>query len=97
MNATAAQVREFAAALPAVEEREHMGVKMPFDEQAARVNAEPDRYSLPEHWARFGWTYVRLAGTDPGELRELLERSWQAIAPKKRGRAHELRGSSPSR
>jgi hypothetical protein len=57
-------------------------VKMSLDEQAERVADEPNRFWVPAHWAKFGWTYVRIAGTNASELRMLLESSWKRVAPK---------------
>ncbi len=62
-------------------------VKMVLDEQAARVHAEPQRFWLPAHWSRFGWTYVRLGATAAAEMDELLQASWSLVAPKSMVRA----------
>jgi hypothetical protein len=105
VSAPGHRFRAFACALPAVEERDHLGVpsfrvadkifaqlsadgevglvKMPHADQAACLRRSPERYSVPEHWGRFGWTYVRIDGTDDAQLRKLIERSWSLVAPKK--------------
>jgi hypothetical protein len=57
-------------------------VKLSLDEQAERLESDPERFWTPVHWARFGWTYVRIADTDLAELHDLLLRSWKRIAPK---------------
>jgi hypothetical protein len=58
-------------------------VKMSLAEQDALRESDPDRFWVPPHWSKFGWTYVRLADTDIAQLRDLLERSWSLVAPKK--------------
>jgi hypothetical protein len=58
-------------------------VKLPLGEQEDLVRSRPDCFSVPAHWAKFGWTYARLEGVGARELRTLLERSWRLIAPKR--------------
>jgi hypothetical protein len=62
-------------------------VKLSLAEQDALRASDPNRFWVPPHWSKFGWTYVRLADTDSAELRDLLERSWSLVAPKKLARA----------
>jgi hypothetical protein len=57
-------------------------VKLSLDEQAECIASDPARFWAPVHWAKFGWTYVRIADTELDEMRALLLRSWKRIAPK---------------
>jgi hypothetical protein len=58
-------------------------VKLSLAEQDACLATDPERFWVPAHWSKFGWTYVRLTRADPAELSRLLEMSWRLIAPKR--------------
>ncbi len=60
-------------------------LKLSLADQDERVLTRAGSFWLPEHWSKFGWTYLRIADVDPNELRTLLEGSWRAVAPKKLG------------
>jgi hypothetical protein len=59
-----------------------MLVKLSLAEQAELLAALGERAWLPDHWSKFGWTYIRIAGTPNAQVRALLERSWTLVAPK---------------
>jgi len=62
---------------------EHVAlVKLSLEEQDELVHEHPDRFWVPDHWSKFGWTYVRIEGTAAEHLRALLEGSWRRVAPK---------------
>jgi hypothetical protein len=54
-------------------------------------------YPAAGAWGRSGWTHVVLAEAELGELRELLNESWQLVAPKglRAAPAPELRAKAP--
>jgi hypothetical protein len=72
-------------------------VKLSPLEQAELCAHHPDRFWTPEHWAKFGWTYVRIAGTEMADLRLLVERSWARVAPKNLTKARKATPAVPNR
>jgi hypothetical protein len=58
-------------------------VKLSLLEQEDLLRRCPDRASVPPHWAKFGWTYLRIDPANAAELRTILQISWRLIAPKK--------------
>jgi len=58
-------------------------VKLSPAHQGECLRASPERFRVPAHWGKFGWTRVRVEGTGAAELRSLLEGSWQLVSRKK--------------
>jgi hypothetical protein len=99
------QVREFALALPGVEESPSYGapalkvkkrlmlrlrepgvlVVIPIDdmEKAFLMETQPDVFYITDHYRGYPAVLVRLSKVHPSELREMIERCWHALAPKK--------------
>ena len=66
-----------------------MGFAFPKEEREALVEAEPEKFLMPEPSdERFRWVRVRLAAIDEAELRELLVDAWVMVVPKKVAAAH---------
>lgn len=54
-----------------------------FDERELLIEADPATFHLTEHYRNYPVVLARIASLDPGSLRNLLERRWRKIAPKK--------------
>ena len=64
--------------------RETMGFGFPKEWRDALIEAEPEKFSLPdESDLRFHWVHVRLAAIDADEMRELVEDAWAFCVPKR--------------
>jgi hypothetical protein len=62
---------------------ETMGFAFPKEWRNALVEAEPEKFSLPnEHDMRYHWVHVKLAALDEEEMRELVEDAWAFCVPK---------------
>ena len=62
---------------------ETMGFGFPKERRDALVEAEPEKFSLPdESDLRFHWVHVRLAAIDSEEMRDLVEGAWAMVVPK---------------
>ena len=55
------------------------------DEMAALIEAKPEIYYRPAYYGASGWIAIRLdrPGVDWGHVRDWLEKSWRAVAPKR--------------
>ena len=63
---------------------ETMGFGFPKEWRDALVEAEPEKFSLPdESDLRFHWAHVRLAAIDSEEMRDLVEGAWAMVVPKR--------------
>ncbi len=58
-------------------------IKATLAEQAALVATDSATFGIASHVGRYGWISIRLAGVDPGHLRELLVEAWRQTAPKR--------------
>ena len=74
-------------------------VKSTFDEQEARVEADPETYFVPPYVGPSGWVGMRLdRDPDWNVVEELLEDGYRMVAPKRAIAALEAQrkdGSSP--
>jgi hypothetical protein len=62
---------------------ETMGFGFPKEWRDALVEAEPEKFSLPdESDLRFHWVHVRLASIDAEEMQDLVEGAWAMVVPK---------------
>ena len=60
-----------------------MGFAFPREEREALVNAEPDKFLMPDPSdMRYRWVQVRLNALDADELRELILDAWRMVVPK---------------
>ena len=72
-----------------------MGFAFPKDWRDALVQAEPEKFSLPDQSdLRYNWVHVRLAAIDADEMRDLVEDAWAFVVPKRV--AEEYRASRGS-
>lgn len=54
------------------------------DEQAALIEADPDRYSRPTYLASAGWIALSLAGdVDWAQVEDRVAQSWELAAPRR--------------
>jgi hypothetical protein len=61
-----------------------MGFAFPKEERDALVNAEPDKFLLPEKSTlRYNWAAVRLEKIDVREMREIVLDAWSMVVPKR--------------
>lgn len=62
------------------------------DEMTALIEQEPELYYRPAYYGAMGWIALRLdrPGTDWGHVRQWLERSWRAVAPKRLTRMMDI-------
>jgi hypothetical protein len=54
-----------------------------FDEREMLMEAEPATFHITEHYRNYPSVLARIASLHPGSLKNLLERRWRQIAPKK--------------
>jgi len=54
-----------------------------FDEREMLIAAEPATFHFTEHYRNYPVVLARIDSLDPGSLRNVLERRWRRIAPKK--------------
>lgn len=59
------------------------------DEREHLITAEPGTFHYTPHYANYPAILARLETVHPGSLRNLLERRWRAVAPKKLIKAHD--------
>jgi hypothetical protein len=55
------------------------------------LSSKPDVFYMTDHYLNFGAILIRLPDADPDELRDLIEDSWRALAPKRLLVAYEGR------
>ena len=58
-------------------------VKMPMDEREMRMEAAPDIYFITDHYRAWPSVLVRLSTVPQDELKAILTRLWQDLAPRK--------------
>jgi hypothetical protein len=59
------------------------------DEREMLIAAEPETFSVTDHYRNYPYVLVRLSRVHPGTVERLLERRWRATAPKKARLAHD--------
>jgi hypothetical protein len=62
-------------------------LEVPFDEREMLIEAEPETFHFTAHYKDYPSVLARMASLHPGSFRNLLERRWRKIAPKKLVRA----------
>ena len=68
---------------------ETMGFGRPKEWRDALVEAEPEKFSLPdESDLRFHWAHGRLAAIAGDEMRDLVEGAWAMVVPKRLAAAY---------
>ena len=60
-------------------------LKLPREDQAAAVLANPEVFAIPPGGERGGWTSVSLDRVDEDHFRELIQKAWAAL-PRPRSR-----------
>jgi len=56
-------------------------VRIDQDERAMRMRADPETYTITDHYVDYPWVLVRLASVNCDDLSELLEGAWRLGAP----------------
>lgn len=64
-------------------------VDVGFDEREMLMEAEPANFHITPHYKDYPSVLARLETVDPGSLRNLLERRWRKVAPKRVVKAYE--------
>lgn len=67
-------------------ERNSLAVRIEFDKRSVLMQAVPETYYLTDHYRNHPVVLVRLSRISLGELRNLLEMSWQFVDAETRGR-----------
>ena len=66
------------------EDSETIVVKMPFDQRAEMMAADPATYYVTDHYRAYPWMLVRLSNVHRDALHELLQIAHRAAMPAKR-------------
>jgi hypothetical protein len=71
-----------------------MGFGFPREERAALVEAEPDKFLMPDQSdMRYQWVRVRLSAIDRAEMHELVLDAWRMCVPGRVAAEHEASGA----
>lgn len=65
------------------EDGETLAVKIPFDDREVLLRADPAAFFLTDHYLGYPAVLIRLAKVRRGQLADVLERSWRAVAPRR--------------
>ncbi len=65
-------------------EADSLAVRVPFDQRAELLDAEPDTYYIKEHYQNYAVVLVRLGRVHPDALRDLLRGAHQFMVSKAR-------------
>jgi hypothetical protein len=66
-----------------------MGFAFPKEWRAALIEAEPDKFHMPEAAdVRYNWVCVRLDAIDRAEMRKLVTEAWRMVVPRSVAAAH---------
>jgi hypothetical protein len=75
-----------------------MGFGFPKEWRAALVDAEPDKFLMPEPAdLRYHWVCVRTDAIDKAEMRALVTEAWRMVVPRSLAAAHLARRGAPTR
>lgn len=66
-------------------------VRIGFEQRAALLAADPSRYYVTDHYAKYPGVLVRLSRIDRQSLRDLLRMSWAFVASRSRTRKRSAR------
>jgi len=69
------------------EDGETIAIKIPMDMRDMLIEAKPATFYITDHYRAYPAVLIRLKKVKENELRDLLQASWEFIAPKKKGRA----------
>ena len=69
-------------------------VGVTFDEREMLMEAEPETFHITAHYKNYPSVLARLSHVDPGTVRNMLERRWREVAPKKFLKEHDARAAS---
>jgi len=78
-------------------DEEIMGFAFPKEWRAALIEAQPDKFQMPEPAdERYNWVRVRLEAIDRAEMRALVTEAWRMVVPRRVASAHLDSGRRPS-
>jgi hypothetical protein len=60
---------------------ESLVVRIDRRERVLRMQADPAKYHLTDHYVNYPWILVRLASVSRDDLEELLKDAWQLVGP----------------
>ncbi len=70
-------------------DEKRMGFAFPKEWRAALVEAEPDRFHMPDAAdMRYHWVCARMGAIGKAEMRSLVTEAWRMVVPKKVAAAH---------
>lgn len=70
-----------------------MGFAFPKEWRASLVEAEPDKFEMPEEAdLRYNWVCVRMDAIDKAEMRALVTEAWRMVVPKSVADAQRVTG-----
>ena len=64
-------------------------VDVSFDEREMLMQAEPGVFHITPHYKNYPSVLARMDSVDPGSLRNLLERRWRHVAPRRMVKAYD--------
>jgi hypothetical protein len=64
-------------------------VDVGFDEREMLMEAEPQTFHITPHYQNYPSVLARIESVDPGTLRNLFERRWRNVAPKRLVKAYD--------
>lgn len=68
------------------EDPDSLVIKMPFEQRAELMAADPETYYITDHYRDYPWMLVRLSKVHEDALRDLLKAAYRAASPPKRRR-----------
>src|SRR5262249_41426823 len=63
------------------EDGDSLVVRVEFEEREEIMQADPEKFFITDHYLNYPYMLVRLSRVRPDQLRDLLVRSWQLVAP----------------
>lgn len=65
------------------EDPDSLVIKMPFDQRAELMAADPETYYITDHYRDYQWMLVRLSKVHADAVQELLKIAYRAASPSK--------------
>ena len=75
-----------------------MGFGFPKEWRAALIDAEPDKFHMPEPAdVRYHWVCVRMSAIDRAEMRALVTEAWRMVVPRRLAEKAGRKPAAPAR
>jgi hypothetical protein len=68
------------------EDGETIAIRISFDEREIVMRAKPKTFYITDHYRDYPAVLVRLSAISEGEMKDLLQRSWDFTASNRKGR-----------